>query len=161
MRTQQQHKKAVSAIQLPNITNTVKHGHKPCHQSFPSLMGVGGWFVFLMFSTCKILSLSIFWWNGVSRSFCSCFRKWVNWNHQFPMTTGKKPHKECDFFCLFLNRNKQIEDFFFRETLSMFTLFGAGRKEPQSGGGWGAGLGSFLAGAGAVYIQVSLDQSFP
>lgn len=77
------------------------------------------------------------------------------------MTTGKKPHKECDFFCLFLNRNKQIEDFFFRETLSIFTLFGAGRKEPQFGGGCGAGLGSFPAGAGAVYIQVSLDQSFP
>lgn len=38
------------------------------------------------------------------------------------MTTGKKPHKECDFFCLFLNRNKQIKDFFFRETLSILGL---------------------------------------
>lgn len=79
------------------------------------------------------------------------------------MTTGKKPHKECDFFCLFFNRNKQIEIyFFFSEKHCPCThYFWAGRKQPQSGGGCGAGLGSFPVGAGAGYIQVSLEQSFP
>lgn len=81
------------------------------------------------------------------------------------MTAGKKPHKECDFFCLFFNRNKQIEVcfgfvFFFREALSMYTFLWADRKEPQSGEGVGLD-GSFPAGAGAGYIQVSLEQSLP
>lgn len=73
MRTQQQYKKAVSAIQLPNITSRVRlfSRHKPCHQGFPSLMGMGGWFVFLKFSACKILSLSLFSGEMVSQAFCS------------------------------------------------------------------------------------------
>lgn len=77
------------------------------------------------------------------------------------MTTGKKPHKECDFFCLFFNRNKQIEIFFFQRSIVHVHIFLAGRKEPQSSGGCGAGSGSFPAGAGAGYIQVSLEQSLP
>lgn len=49
MRTHQQYKKAESAIQLPNIARRVRlfSRHKPCHQGFPSLMGMRGWFVFL------------------------------------------------------------------------------------------------------------------
>lgn len=73
MRTQQQYKKAVSAIQLSNITNRVKYRHKPRHQSFPSLMGVGGWFVFLKFSTWKILSLSLFLVKWCLRLFLLLF----------------------------------------------------------------------------------------
>lgn len=73
------------------------------------------------------------------------------------MTTGKKPHKEWDF--LFFKRNKQIEIFFyfFREHYPCTHFFWAGRKEPQSGEGCGAGSGSFPVGAGAGYIQVSLE----
>lgn len=127
MKTQQQYKKAVSAIQLPNITSRVRLFSKPCHQSFPSLMGMGGWFVFLKFSTAKFWAHPSFRWNDVSSYFCSTFRTWINWNHQFPMTTGKKPHKECDFFCLFFNRNKQIEIYYFffqRSIVHVHIIFG-------------------------------------
>lgn len=67
------------------------------------------------------------------------------------------------FSVYFFNRKKQIEIFFFfqRSIVHVHILFWAGKKEPQSGGGCGAGLGSFPGGAGAGYIQVSLEQSFP
>lgn len=46
------------------------------------------------------------------------------------MTTGKKPHKECDFFCLFFNRNKQIENYFFfqRSIVHVHIIFGLAEK---------------------------------
>lgn len=80
------------------------------------------------------------------------------------MTAGKKPHKECDFFCLFLieiNKLRFCFVFFFREALSMYTLFLGWQKRATVWWRVWAGSGSFPVGAGAGYIQVSLEQSFP